>query len=302
MREAINLGVKVVGDAEVSELILDEKSKRVKGVKTSKGKQFFLKDYSKGNVILCCGSWSKETVSKLTSKSIISKELYEKINKVSTPSAQCVLTLQMPENLRHKFKDVPVVLNFRTGFYQFEPNSEGIMKIAIHGEGYQNPLPPLGISEIKPPHFPSQSSSTSSSSSTPSNHSIPSSKVSEMLAELHQIYPSLKSVPILESRICWYSDSKDENWIIDHHPDVRNLVVCTGDSGHGFKFLPVLGRLIAARIGLESFKPLTEHQKKVFSFDHHFKMIGKQEVEMADSGRAKNQGNNGDEGNLRARL
>ena len=44
---------------------------------------------------------------------------------------------------------------------------------------------------------------------------------------------------------CMYTMSEDGHFIIDHHPQHRNVTFATGLSGHGFKFTPVLGhRLI----------------------------------------------------------
>ena len=43
-------------------------------------------------------------------------------------------------------------------------------------------------------------------------------------------------------------ESPDGNFIIDYHPDYDNLFVATGGSGHGFKFIPVIGDKIADAI------------------------------------------------------
>lgn len=59
-----------------------------------------------------------------------------------------------------------------------------------------------------------------------------------MRNELYTLYPSLADesvAKVVGSRVCWYSDSLDENWLIDRMPGVEGLVVATGDSGHGFK-------------------------------------------------------------------
>lgn len=309
LKEAKRLGVKVYGDSEVASLILSEEKGsdgklKVKGVRTTKGEQYFLTGKNNGNVILATGSWSKEIMSKLTSTSGFNESLRNEIATLAAPSAQCVLTLQIPKDQLSKFKNTPVVLNFRTGFYLFEPNENGIMKIAIHGEGYEEPKPSLGVvtaSKIQPPSFPSASSSSTSSSS---RSEIPSSKTQDMLKELYQIYPSLSKVPLktlnVQSRICWYSDSQDENWLIDRHPSYSNLLISTGDSGHGFKFLPLLGDLLAARMGVQGFGKLSQHQEKVFGFQHHLEMARGGKIEKADSGRGRADGDGED--NLRARL
>ncbi|KAK8245687.1 FAD dependent oxidoreductase [Phyllosticta capitalensis] len=53
--------------------------------------------------------------------------------------------------------------------------------------------------------------------------------------------PDLLSLPIDTLRLCWYTDSVDNDFVIDYVPHVPGLMVASGGSGHGFKFLPVLG-------------------------------------------------------------
>lgn len=103
-----------------------------------------------------------------------------------------------------------------------------------------------------------------------------------MMRELQKMYPLLRlgdpdsPAQILFTRICWYCDTRDENFLIDFHPDVDGLLVASGDSGHGLKFLPLLGRLIVSRLlGIQNESAiapdhgLSEHQRRIFSFDHH---------------------------------
>lgn len=129
-----------------------------------------------------------------------------------------------------------------SGFYCFEPDQDGVMKIAIHSSGYQNPLPPTSTSP--PVQFPSfstgQQSSTSrspssTSSSCRSEMYIPADKLARMMSLLGEIYPDLVNATVKYTRVCFYSDSEDENWIIDHVPGLQGLVVASGDSGHAFK-------------------------------------------------------------------
>jgi sarcosine oxidase len=51
---------------------------------------------------------------------------------------------------------------------------------------------------------------------------------------------------ILSTKICLYANSPDENFIIDKLPGYeKNVVVACGFSGHGFKFIPVVGEILA---------------------------------------------------------
>jgi sarcosine oxidase len=51
--------------------------------------------------------------------------------------------------------------------------------------------------------------------------------------------------PILSHKVCLYSNSPDHHFVIDHHPHHRNVWLATGFSGHGFKFAPVIGEILA---------------------------------------------------------
>eukprot|EP01104_Vermistella_antarctica_P019157 TRINITY_DN7377_c0_g1_i1.p1 TRINITY_DN7377_c0_g1~~TRINITY_DN7377_c0_g1_i1.p1 ORF type:complete len:463 (+),score=49.02 TRINITY_DN7377_c0_g1_i1:24-1412(+) len=46
-------------------------------------------------------------------------------------------------------------------------------------------------------------------------------------------------------RVCLYNDTVDGDFVIDRVPGYHGLVVATGGSGHGFKFGPILGDLVA---------------------------------------------------------
>ena len=49
---------------------------------------------------------------------------------------------------------------------------------------------------------------------------------------------------------CMYTLTPDGHFVIDYHPDHKNLILCGGFSGHGFKFAPVVGE-IAADLALD---------------------------------------------------
>jgi glycine/D-amino acid oxidase-like deaminating enzyme len=57
--------------------------------------------------------------------------------------------------------------------------------------------------------------------------------------------PALADAPVVHRRICFYCDAFDGAFLIDRHPGRPGLVVAAGGSGHGFKFAPVLGGVIA---------------------------------------------------------
>ncbi|KAI1405055.1 FAD dependent oxidoreductase [Hypoxylon fuscum] len=56
-------------------------------------------------------------------------------------------------------------------------------------------------------------------------------------------FPQLAPLGISSTKLCWYTDSIDNSFVVDYVPGRnRGVAVCSGGSGHGFKFLPILGR------------------------------------------------------------
>jgi sarcosine oxidase len=50
---------------------------------------------------------------------------------------------------------------------------------------------------------------------------------------------------VARSAVCLYTNSPDENFIVDVHPESPRVVVLSPCSGHGFKFSPVIGDIAA---------------------------------------------------------
>ncbi len=46
-------------------------------------------------------------------------------------------------------------------------------------------------------------------------------------------------------RACLFTNTPDEHFIIDRHPDHPNVVLASPCSGHGYKFCPVIGEILA---------------------------------------------------------
>ena len=52
--------------------------------------------------------------------------------------------------------------------------------------------------------------------------------------------------PFLRAAPCMYSNTPDEHFVIGMHPRAARVVLAGGFSGHGFKFAPVIGEIVAA--------------------------------------------------------
>lgn len=72
-------------------------------------------------------------------------------------------------------------------------------------------------------------------------HLVESERVDEFL---HAHLPSVQT-PCREHAVCLYTMSPDEHFIVDRHPADPRIAFAAGLSGHGFKFTPVLGRVLA---------------------------------------------------------
>lgn len=57
--------------------------------------------------------------------------------------------------------------------------------------------------------------------------------------------PSLSSAAYAGGKQCLYALTPDENFVIGRHPDWDRVAVAAGFSGHGFKFVPVVGEILA---------------------------------------------------------
>ncbi len=67
-------------------------------------------------------------------------------------------------------------------------------------------------------------------------------------------FPAMKDAPLIETRVCQYEQTSDSGFIVDRHPQMNNVWLLGGGSGHGFKHGPALGKLMAEMI-LKDTKP-----------------------------------------------
>jgi glycine/D-amino acid oxidase-like deaminating enzyme len=108
----------------------------------------------------------------------------------------------------------------RTGYYGFPATRDGIVKIANHGVGRAID-PELGARVVTV------------------------EQEAELRAFLAETFPALAGARIASTRLCLYGDTWNGHFWIAPDPAREGLVVAAGGSGHGFKFAPVLGDLVA---------------------------------------------------------
>jgi sarcosine oxidase len=70
----------------------------------------------------------------------------------------------------------------------------------------------------------------------------------EVIAYRDRRFPLLKGAPLTGAEVCQYENSSNGDFLIDRHPEMQNVVLVGGGSGHGFKHGPEVGRLAAALV------------------------------------------------------
>jgi sarcosine oxidase len=70
----------------------------------------------------------------------------------------------------------------------------------------------------------------------------------EVRAFLAERFPELAGAPLLESRVCQYENTSNGDFLIDRHPEIENVWLVGGGSGHGFKHGPMVGEYVTARL------------------------------------------------------
>lgn len=67
----------------------------------------------------------------------------------------------------------------------------------------------------------------------------------EMLRALLDCYMPGASGAVLKTLTCMYTNTPDEHFILDLHPESSHVIFGCGFSGHGFKFASVIGEILA---------------------------------------------------------
>ncbi|KAJ5155578.1 hypothetical protein N7492_008381 [Penicillium capsulatum] len=242
-------GVKfILGEphGKVESLVTEQRgpSKKITGVTTCDG-QTHLADLT----VVACGSWTAS--------------LIPEASQTVEATAGTVMFIDIPKerkDLWEKFhpSNYPV-WSYRRGegddYYQggsFPITREGRLKFGFRGRKFTNyedhPLKPGSRISIPRTKY----------SKTPID-TVPLYALEKMKEVIGQALPELKEFGFTDSRLCWYTDSIDNDYVIDYVPGYEDsLFICSGGSGHAFKFLPILGKHVKNQIERvkDDFSPL----------------------------------------------
>jgi glycine/D-amino acid oxidase-like deaminating enzyme len=106
-----------------------------------------------------------------------------------------------------------------TGWYGFPALPDGTLKLANHGPGRRQ--------------------------GAAAPRQVDPGEEGKFRDFLRRALPDLAEATLIGSRVCMYCDTWDGDFWIDYDPEREGLLVAAGGSGHGFKFAPMLGPIIA---------------------------------------------------------
>ena len=148
--------------------------------------------------------------------------------------ARCwsVAHVQLTKKETDYLRGIPTTNIRDLGFF-FEPDPETqLFKLCPLGVGYTH-TGQNGVSLPPPDRLP------------PPQDFIPLEDEQKLRELLRQTFPWMANRPFVDQKLCWFADTADSEYCIDFVPQSdKSLVVLSGDSGHGFKMMPVFGKWV----------------------------------------------------------
>lgn len=163
--------------------------------------------YTAKRLIITAGAWSGQVLSDLG----LSLRVQRKVQ----------LWLGTTDDRTHVQSGFPVFCFVTNGFYYGFPSLDGqSMKIAEHS-GEEFVASPDTLDRTFHP------------------------RDAQRVQEFAQRHIRGVTTEVQRYSVCMYTMSSDGNFIIDRHPQHENVAVAAGFSGHGFKFAPLVGEVLA---------------------------------------------------------
>jgi glycine/D-amino acid oxidase-like deaminating enzyme len=120
--------------------------------------------------------------------------------------------------LGDRLERLPVFSHMESGFYAIPTARDGRIKVANHHPGVEGH--PDG-----------------------DDRRVSAGFEQGARAFLAQHLPELGDAEVVRRYVCFYSGTADRDFILDRTPE--GMVIGAGFSGHGFKFAPLIGRILA---------------------------------------------------------
>jgi sarcosine oxidase len=166
------------------------------------------KTYHSDRLIFCCGPWTGKIVADLGVPLLITR--------------QVMGWVQLKDPRRFELGAFPVWAIEKsdgTLFYGFPIHGGPGLKVAHHG-----PDKPTDPDAVERGELPGDDAT---------------------FRPALRDYLPLADGPLLELRVCLYTNSPDHHFIVDRHPHLPRVTIACGFSGHGFKFASVIGEILS---------------------------------------------------------
>jgi sarcosine oxidase/L-pipecolate oxidase len=199
------------------------------GIQTRDGKT-----YPSAMIVMACGGWTPSLIPQLDN---LCETTAGSVVLLKIPPDSPLFDRYAPENFptwTYKLRD-----GSEGGLYGFARDDQGYLKIGYRGTKYTNPRMQIDGKERSLPI-------TRYGSGETIKH-IPQHALSVIKNFIAEFLPELSAngINIELTRICWYTDTFDNHFVIDRVPGQESLMVATGGSGHAFKYLPNIGNWVA---------------------------------------------------------
>ncbi|POS75228.1 hypothetical protein DHEL01_v206382 [Diaporthe helianthi] len=143
-----------------------------------------------------------------------------------------VAHIQLTPEESSSLRGIPVVYARDLGFF-FEPDPvTHLLKLCPMGAGFVNTDGATGLSLPPAQH-------------ADSTGFLPADDEAKLRELLRQTIPALAGRPFVQKSLCWFADTADSDFVVDYVPgSSSSVVLLSGDSGHGFKMFPIVGRWV----------------------------------------------------------
>lgn len=203
-------------------------SGRTTGIKTKDGRY-----HPADLTIMACGGWTPSLITELdglceaTAGSVI-------IYKI--PRTSLLWDRTSPNNFPTWLWNVRD--GAEGGLYGFPRDEHGHLKIGYRGTKYTNPKKQDDGKERSVP--------VTRWTENDQLKQIPRQAMRVLKRFTSEYLPELgkEGIDIALTRVCWYTDTFDNHFLIDHVPGNDGLFIATGGSGHAFKYLPNIGKWV----------------------------------------------------------
>lgn len=233
LHKARSLGVSFVLDpvaGRMTSTAMNASARVVTGITTADGQT-----HPATMTIIACGGWTPALVPSLDG--------------LAETTAGSVVILRIPEAspLRRRFEPsrfpswtFKIRDGASGGLYGFPVDDRGHLKIGYRGTKYTNPRVQADGRERS---VPVTRWSGEGQREGDRLREIPAQALEVIRGFLDEYLPELgaEGIGVWLTRVCWYTDSFDNHFVIDRVPGKEGLMVATAGSGHAFKYLPNIG-------------------------------------------------------------